>query len=89
MNCNNVNTLLNRYESVLSAQMTKSLCKSVIYSNIACSVLGIGNQQALTFFASGGGGGLLGPHHQTGSLNSRTLSPRISKISDWGQENNC
>ena len=24
MDCNNVNTLLNRYESVLSAQMTKS-----------------------------------------------------------------
>ena len=45
--CNNVNTLLNRYESVLSAQMTKSLGKSVInlYSNIACSVLGVGNQQ--------------------------------------------
>ena len=47
MDCTNVNTLLNRYESVLSAQMTKSLGKSVInlYSNIACSVLGIGNQQ--------------------------------------------
>ena len=30
MDCNNVNTLLNRYEkSVLSAQMTKSLGKSV------------------------------------------------------------
>ena len=28
--CNDVNTLLNRYESVLSAQMTKSLGKSVI-----------------------------------------------------------
>ena len=50
MNCTNVNTLLNRYESVLSAQMTKSLGKSVInlYSNIACSVLGIGNQQDLS-----------------------------------------
>ena len=50
MDCNNVNTLLNRYESVLSAQMTKSLGKSVInlYSNIACSVLGIGNQQDLS-----------------------------------------
>ena len=50
MDCTNVNTLLNRYESVLSAQMTKSLCKSVInlYSNIACSVLGIGNQQDLS-----------------------------------------
>ena len=49
MDCNNVNTLLNRYESGLSAQMTKSLGKSVInlYSNIACSVLGIGNQQDL------------------------------------------
>ena len=37
MDCTNVNTLLNRYESVLSAQMTKSLSKSVInlYSNIA------------------------------------------------------
>ena len=48
--CNNTNTLLNRYKSVLSAQMTKSLGKSVInlYSNIACSVLGIGNQQDLS-----------------------------------------
>ena len=39
-----------RYESVLSAQMTKSLVKSVInlYSNVARSVLGIGNQQDLS-----------------------------------------
>ena len=37
MDCTNVNTLLNRYESILSAQMTKSLGKSIInlYSNIA------------------------------------------------------
>ena len=50
MDCNDVNTLLNRYESVLSAQMTKSLGKSVInlYSNIACSVLGVSNQQELS-----------------------------------------
>ena len=50
MDCNDVNTLLNRYESVLSAQMTKSLSKSIInlYSNLACSVLGIGNQQELS-----------------------------------------
>ena len=50
LDCNSVNTLLNRYESVLSAQMTKSLGKSVInlYSNVACSVLGIGNQQELS-----------------------------------------
>ena len=50
MDCNDVNTLLNRYESVLSAEMTKSLCKSVInlYSNVACSVLGIDNQQELS-----------------------------------------
>ena len=50
MDCINVNTLLNRYESILSAQMTKSLGKSIInfYSNIACSVLGIGNQQELS-----------------------------------------
>ena len=50
MDCNDVNTLLNRYESVLSAQMTKSLGKSVInvYSNVACSVLGVGNQQELS-----------------------------------------
>ena len=50
MNCTNVNTLLNRYESVISAQMTKSLGKSVInlYSNVACSVLGVGNQQELS-----------------------------------------
>ena len=47
MDCNSINSLLNRYESVLSAQMTKSLGKSVInlYSNIACRVLGVGNQQ--------------------------------------------
>ena len=45
-----INTLLNRYESVLSAQMTKSLGKSIVnlYSNLACSVLGIGNQQELS-----------------------------------------
>ena len=50
MDCNDVNTLLNRYESVLSAQMTKSLGKSAInlYSNIACSVLGVDNQQDLS-----------------------------------------
>ena len=50
MDCNNVNTLLNRYESVLSAQMTKLLGKSIInlYSNVACSVLGVGNQQELS-----------------------------------------
>ena len=36
MDCTNVNTLLNRYESVLRVQMTKSLGKSVInlYSNL-------------------------------------------------------
>ena len=47
---NSINILSNRYESVLSAQMTKSLGKSVInlYSNIACSVLGFGNQQDLS-----------------------------------------
>ena len=51
MDCNDVNTLFNRYESILSAQMTKSSGKSVInlYSNIACSVLGIGNQQELRY----------------------------------------
>ena len=50
MDCNDVNMLLNRYESVLSAQMTKSLGKSIInlYSNIACSVRGVGNQQDLS-----------------------------------------
>ena len=50
MYCNDVNTLLNRYESVLSAQMTKSLGKSIVnlYSNLACSVLGVGNQQELS-----------------------------------------
>ena len=49
MNGNNINILSNRYESVLSAQMTKSLGKSVnLYSNVACSVLGVGNQQGLS-----------------------------------------
>ena len=31
----------------------------------------------------GGGEGFFGPRHQTGSQNSRTLSPRVSKISDF------
>ena len=50
MDCNDVNTLLNRYKSILSAQMTKSLGKSItnLYSNIAYSVLGVGNQQELS-----------------------------------------
>ena len=50
MDSYNINILPNRYESVLSAQMTKSLGKSVInlYSNVACSLLGIGNQQDLS-----------------------------------------
>ena len=50
MDCNDVNTLLNRYDPVLSVQMTKSLGRSIInlYSNIACSVLGIGNQPELS-----------------------------------------
>ena len=50
MDCNSVNTLINRYESVLSAQMTKSLGKSAInlYSNVACSVLGVDKQQELS-----------------------------------------
>ena len=50
MDCNSVNALLNRYESVLSAQMTKSLGKSItnLYSNLACSVLGVGNRQELS-----------------------------------------
>ena len=50
MDCTNVNTLLNKYESVLSSQMTKSLGKSIInlYSNLACSLLGVGNQQELS-----------------------------------------
>ena len=45
-----MNALSNRYESVSSAQMTKSLGKTVInlYSNVACSVLGVGNQQDLS-----------------------------------------
>ena len=50
MDYNSINILLNRCESVLSAQMTKSLGKSIInlYSNVACSVLSIGNQQELS-----------------------------------------
>ena len=50
MDGNDINILSNRYESVLSAQMTKSLGKSVInlHSNVAHSFLGIGNQQDLS-----------------------------------------
>ena len=50
MDCNDVNTLLNRYESVISSQMTKSLCKSItnLYSNLACIVLFVGSQQELS-----------------------------------------
>ena len=62
MDSYNINTLSNRYESVLSAQMTKSLginlCSNVVCSvlgvginlcsNVVCSVLGVGNQQDLS-----------------------------------------
>ena len=50
MDSNDILTLSSQYESVLSAQMTKSLGKSVrnLYSNVTCSVLGIGNQQDLS-----------------------------------------
>ena len=50
MDINYINILSDRYESVLSAQMTKSLGKRAInwYSNIACSALGVGNQQDLS-----------------------------------------
>ena len=50
MDCNDVNTLLNRYESILSSQMTKSFGKSIknLYSNLAGSVLGVGNLQDLS-----------------------------------------
>ena len=50
MDYDSINALLNRYESILSSQMTKSLGKSVInlYSNLACSLLGVGNQQELS-----------------------------------------
>ena len=49
MDCDSINTLLNRYESILSSEMTKSLGKSIInlYSNLVCSLLGVGNQQEL------------------------------------------
>ena len=45
MDGNNINILSNRHKSVLSAQMTKPLGKSVInlYSNVTCIVLGVGN----------------------------------------------
>ena len=36
-----------------------------------------------TALTGGGGGGAFGPHHQTGSKNSRTLSPGVSKIYDF------
>ena len=50
MDSNNINILSNRYKSVFSAQITKSLGKSVInlYSNVACSVIGVGNQRDLS-----------------------------------------
>ena len=50
MDINYINILSNRYESVLSAQMTKSLGKRIInlYSNIASSALGIDNQPDLS-----------------------------------------
>ena len=46
----NIDILSKRYESVLIAEITKSLGKSVInlYSNVARSVLGIHNQQDLS-----------------------------------------
>ena len=52
MDYNSINALLNRYKSVLSSQMTKSLRTSIInlYSNLACSLLGVSNQQELSTY---------------------------------------
>ena len=50
MDCNDVNTLLNRYESVLSAQMTKYVrqkCYKFIFKH-CLQVLGVGKQQELS-----------------------------------------
>ena len=46
------------------------------------------NTNFLTLLPTGGGGGgggelAFGPRHPTGSQNSRTLSPRVSKFSDF------
>ena len=50
LNEEEVEKLFNNYEAKLSAQMVKSLGRSIIdmYSMGACSVLGITNQEALT-----------------------------------------
>ena len=47
MDSYNINILSNRCESILSVQINKLLGESVInlYSNVACNVIGIGNQQ--------------------------------------------
>ena len=98
MDCNDVNTLLNRYESVLSAQMTKSLGKSVInlYSNIACSVLGIDNQQELSLYYRFGAllapvsvGIITGKHYAKNSitkLNDRTSDTAKSRDCNQTEE---
>ena len=64
--------------------------RSILYLNLQnCSTVtmvktSIHNlTNSLLPMRGGGGGGLFGPHHQTGSQNSRTLSPRVSKISDF------
>ena len=91
MDCNDVNTLLNRYEFVLSAQMTKSLGKSIInlYSNIACSMLGVGNQQELstdlyyrfgTLLAAVSAGIITGKHYTKNS---------ITKLNDRSDNGTC
>ena len=51
MDISYINILSNGYESILSTQLTKSLGKSVVtlYSNIACSALGFGNQQVMVW----------------------------------------
>ena len=51
MDCTNVNTLLNRYESLFKCsndQIVGQKRYKFIYLNIACSVLGVGNQQELS-----------------------------------------
>ena len=49
MDNDSINALSTKCECYLSGQMTKSLGKSLInlYSNVACGVLGISNQQDL------------------------------------------
>ena len=69
--------------STVSVCLLRTLSKKFQLHHIAKAFSIYRKIPKVALLPTGGGGGGVGPRHQTASQNSRTLSPRVSKISDF------